>query len=154
MISPISGPQDEAEAARLMRRYAEETGIEACFATLEKELSALKVTFLCVLLARTGGGAVGCVALKALDPSRAELVRLYVEPLHRRGGVGRALMEAAIDVARAAGRHTVMLHTLERWTAATALYRRLGFGPAEPYCDVPLDDVRFFRLSLMEPART
>jgi GNAT superfamily N-acetyltransferase len=152
-ITRVSGPQDEAEAARLMRRYAEETGVEACFVALEAELSELSAAFLCVLLARVGGRAAGCVALKALDPGKAELVRLYVEPVHRHGGVGRALIEAAIEDACAGRRHTVVLHTLERWTAATALYRRLGFTPAEPYCDVPLDDVVFFELATAEPAR-
>ena len=153
-IARISGSRDEAEAVRLMRRYAEETGIEACFAMLEKELSEPKATFLCVLFARVDGSAAGCVALKALDRERAELVRLYVEPTHRHNGVGRALTEAAVDAARAEGRRAVLLHTLQRWTAATALYRRLGFVATDPYCDVPLDDVVFFELPIAEPVRS
>jgi carbonic anhydrase len=153
-IARVSGSRDEAEAAGLMRRYADETGVEACFVTLEKELSALSAAYLCVLLARVDGRAAGCVALKALDRERAELVRLYVEPALRRDGVGRALTEAAIDAARAEGRRTVLLHTRQRWAAATALYRRLGFAPTEAYCDVPLDDVVFFELAIVEPARS
>ena len=44
-------------------------------------------------------------------------------------GVGRALVEACLDRARAAGMREVLLSSLPQMTAAHALYREFGFVP-------------------------
>ena len=49
-------------------------------------------------------------------------------PGARGQGVGRALAEAALAAARAAGYRAVALETRDHVGAARALYRRLGFG--------------------------
>ena len=67
------------------------------------------------------------------------LEELYVVPDRRGEGLGRALMEAAIDVARSEGAREMHLSTSESDVAARALYESLGFtnrgghpdGPAE-----------------------
>ncbi|MBM3483866.1 MAG: GNAT family N-acetyltransferase [Alphaproteobacteria bacterium] len=128
----------------LMRAYAAEAGVEVCFQTLDAELKALPAGFSAVLVGMVDGTTAGCIALKALPEGRSEIVRLYVAPEARRLGLGRALVDAALDAARTHGRAKVVLHTLARWRAATALYRDMGFAPAAPYCAEPLDDVLFF----------
>ncbi len=55
------------------------------------------------------------------------LAELYVVPGRRGQGLGRALMEAAIEVARAEGADHMDLGTGEDDTAARALYESLGF---------------------------
>lgn len=135
----------EIEAVRgLMRAYAAEAGVACCFQTLDAELKALPAGFLVVLLGTADGAPAGCVALKELPDRRAEIVRLYVRPEARRHGLGRALVDAALETARLRGAENVVLHTLTRWRAATALYRSMGFTPTTPYCAVPLEDVLFF----------
>lgn len=66
------------------------------------------------------------------------LAELYVVP-HRRGhGLGRALLEAAIDAARRRGADYMDLGTSEGDVAARALYERLGFTNREGAPDGPV----------------
>jgi ribosomal protein S18 acetylase RimI-like enzyme len=55
------------------------------------------------------------------------LEELYVVPGKRGQGIGRALMEAAMELARAEGASRMDLGTSEDDTAARALYEKLGF---------------------------
>ncbi len=67
------------------------------------------------------------------------LAELYVVP-HRRGhGLGRALMTAAIELARAEGAGYMDLGTAETDVAARALYESLGFSNREGKPDGPVN---------------
>jgi ribosomal protein S18 acetylase RimI-like enzyme len=57
----------------------------------------------------------------------AYLEELYVVPEQRRKGIGRALLNAAIDTAREAGANHFELTTGETDTEARALYESRGF---------------------------
>jgi peptidoglycan/xylan/chitin deacetylase (PgdA/CDA1 family) len=46
------------------------------------------------VVATTGGRAVGCGALRAVDASSAEVKRMYVEPAERGTGVATAILDA------------------------------------------------------------
>ena len=59
------------------------------------------------------------------------LEELYVVPDHRGQGIGRALMDAAIDVARREGAGDMSLATGEDDVTARALYESLGFSNRE-----------------------
>jgi ribosomal protein S18 acetylase RimI-like enzyme len=59
------------------------------------------------------------------------LEELYVVPGRRGQGLGRALMEAAIELAREKGATHMDLGTSEDDVAARALYERLGFSNRE-----------------------
>jgi ribosomal protein S18 acetylase RimI-like enzyme len=59
------------------------------------------------------------------------LAELYVVPDRRGRGIGRALMEEAIAVARAEGADTMELGTGEDDVAARRLYESLGFDNHE-----------------------
>jgi ribosomal protein S18 acetylase RimI-like enzyme len=52
---------------------------------------------------------------------------LFVSADARRGGLGRALLQAAIDRARERGSRRIELDTAERNEAAVSLYRSFGF---------------------------
>lgn len=82
----------------------------------------------CLLLARSGGTAVGCIGLNAdpyaADEATARLRHLYVLSRYRRCGVGRALVGAALH--RAAGRYAIVrLRTDD--AGAARFYVSLGF---------------------------
>ena len=67
------------------------------------------------------------------------LEELYVVPRHRGQGLGRALMEAAMEVARHEGAAHMDLGTGEDDVAARSLYESLGFSNREGRADGPLN---------------
>jgi GNAT superfamily N-acetyltransferase len=88
-----------------------------------------------VLVAEHGGRVVGTVTYypDAADEGfgwpagRAGLRALGVEPRARGLGIGRALLEACLERALAAGAPVICLHTAEFMTAAVAIYEAAGF---------------------------
>jgi ribosomal protein S18 acetylase RimI-like enzyme len=67
------------------------------------------------------------------------LEELYVVPDKRGRGLGRALMEAAMETARSEGAGYMDLGTAETDTAARALYEKLGFSRTEGKPDGPVN---------------
>jgi ribosomal protein S18 acetylase RimI-like enzyme len=62
------------------------------------------------------------------DPSEHAFVSdLVVEPAHRHRGVGRTLMSAAEDYARARGARRIRLRVLARNTAARGFYESMNY---------------------------
>ena len=101
-----------------------------------------------LLVARTGGRSIGCVALRRLDAGYAELKRLWVRPEGRGSGAGRMLVAAAIDAARAAGHAAVRLDTTPGMEAAQALYVSFGFVEIAPYRANPVPGTRYLELAI------
>jgi ribosomal protein S18 acetylase RimI-like enzyme len=66
------------------------------------------------------------------------LAELYVVPRQRGHGLGRALMQAAIELARRVGADHMDLGTSEDDVAARALYESLGFSNREGGPDGPV----------------
>ena len=94
-----------------------------------------------VLLA--GDGPDGFAVLRfrpaiCTDALECYLAELYVVPARRGQGLGRALMNAAIEIARAEGADHMDLGTSEDDVAARALYESLGFTNREGGPDGPL----------------
>lgn len=147
LISRASG--DDAVALReLFREYAAWLGSEGWFGDPDSELAALPGGYDAILLARGGERAVGCVALRRLEDGACEMKRLYVRPVARGSGAGRALAEAIVEEARRLGFPTMRLDTLPTMGAAQALYRSLGFVECERYNDNPVPGVLFFELDI------
>ncbi|HTA14946.1 MAG TPA: GNAT family N-acetyltransferase [Solirubrobacteraceae bacterium] len=67
------------------------------------------------------------------------LAELYVAPPMRGRGLGRALMRAALDLARDRGADYMDLGTGEQDVAARALYESLGFSNREGKPDGPVN---------------
>jgi DNA-binding MarR family transcriptional regulator/GNAT superfamily N-acetyltransferase len=83
-------------------------------------------------IAEMDGQRVGCVMLVKDDPraKKADVARirlLLLEPQARGQGLGRRLVEACVDFARAKGYRRVTLWTHKELTAARAIYAKLGF---------------------------
>jgi GNAT superfamily N-acetyltransferase len=78
-----------------------------------------------------------------------ELKRLWVRRGFRGLALGRRLMQAAIDAARAAGAGAVYLDTVPAaMPEANRLYEAMGFERVERYNDNDVADIAFFRLGL------
>ena len=83
------------------------------------------------LVARDGGRAVGCGALRLLDARTAEVKRMYVEPDQRGGGIGATVLARLEAAAANFGVRRLVLETGVHQEAAIALYRRAGFAPVD-----------------------
>jgi ribosomal protein S18 acetylase RimI-like enzyme len=81
-----------------------------------------------VLLARDcDDRVVGCVALEPTGDGVFELSKMAVSPAERGRGIGRRLMDAAMDRAQALGASSLFLGSNRRLTAAIGLYESVGF---------------------------
>jgi len=78
------------------------------------------------LLLEADGQDVGFV-LWRVAADEAELLTIAVRSTHRRRGAGRALLEAIVDGARAAGARTLFLEVGADNPAARTLYEQRGF---------------------------
>jgi GNAT superfamily N-acetyltransferase len=85
------------------------------------------------VVAEDSGHAVGCGALQRLDPTTAEVKRMYVVPEARRRGLSRVILAAIEDRARELGITHLRLETALAFTAAVALYRSAGYHEIPPY---------------------
>ena len=83
------------------------------------------------LVARDGVRAVGCGAVRLLDPTTAEVKRMYVEPDHRGRGIGWTVLASLETAARGLGVQRCVLETGTHQEAAISLYRRAGFTQVE-----------------------
>lgn len=87
------------------------------------------------IVAEIDGAVVGfcSVAAPSRDPDApkgtAEIPAIYVEPDRRRGGVGAALMDAALVALEATGWRRVTLWVVATNANAKAFYARFGFLP-------------------------
>jgi len=145
-------PERIQRARELFQEYAKWSGLDLCFQGFPAELAGLPGYYApprgCLLLAETGGMAVGCVALRPLGDKVCEMKRLYIQPAWRGRGLGKALGREIIAVARRLGYGTMRLDTVPQMTSAIGLYRSLGFVPCAPYYETPLADTIFLELSL------
>lgn len=73
------------------------------------------------------GEPVGCVGLKAMADGGFEVVKMTVGEAARGAGLGRLLMQACIERAKALGAPRLYLETNATLGPALALYRAAGF---------------------------
>jgi len=101
-------------------RFAAVPGVRVLVALLDGALVGGVVYF--ADLAQYGGG--GTVTPEG-DASAFRMVA--VDPRARGAGVGKALVERCLALARAAGHRQVVIHTTEAQQVAWAMYLRMGF---------------------------
>lgn len=97
-----------------------------------------------LLLARDGAGEhVGHVRLDAGDDGAWYLSMLTVRPDRQDGGLGRAVLQAAEDYARAHGARRMQMSVLHAREALIAWYGRRGYGKTGETKPFPYGDARF-----------
>jgi GNAT superfamily N-acetyltransferase len=143
-----------AKARELLLEYgrfviAQPGAARFCFGALESEAARLPLSYQekgggCIL-ATFEGEPAGFVAWRALEPSAEillkawELKRIWVRPIARGLGLGRALVIAVLERAVAAGRKAIYLDTAPAsMVAAQRIYLELGFLP----CVLPTTTIR------------
>jgi GNAT superfamily N-acetyltransferase len=78
--------------------------------------------------------------MQRIGPDTVEIKRMYVEPSHRRAGVGRALLGKLIAAAQAERYTRVRLDSPDFITAAHDLYRSTGFVDIDSYPESEIPD--------------
>jgi putative acetyltransferase len=102
---------------------------------------------------RRNGELLGVGALKQLDRRHAELKSMHTVHAARGRGIGRAMLEHLIGVARDRGFRRVSLETgsMRAFAPARSLYASAGFRPCGPFADYsPSPNSTFMTLSLYE----
>jgi ribosomal protein S18 acetylase RimI-like enzyme len=132
----------------LFVEYQHSLGVDLEFQGFSAELERLPGPYQPPTGALLDGVICGCVGIRRLGETTAEMKRLYVKPRCRGTGMGKQLAEAAIAEARRLGYSEVMLDTLPAMDAAMGLYRSLGFAETPPYYENPIPGARFLALPL------
>ena len=73
-------------------------------------------------------------------PGESEFRMLAVDPAARGRGVGAALVQAVLDLARQHGDHAVVLSSLPQMRTAHRLYERMGFRRVPERDHMPIPD--------------
>ena len=138
----VAGPEDAGDVGRLLHafntEYDDPTPGEAALA--ERVLQLMGSDFVVLV----GGPGPDGLAVLRFRPSiwsqalECYLAELYVTPERRGHGLGRALMEEAISLAREKGADWMDLGTSENDVAARGLYESLGFRNREQGPDGPI----------------
>jgi ribosomal protein S18 acetylase RimI-like enzyme len=81
-----------------------------------------------ILTARDGEALIGCVAVTRKDEALGYLGMLCVLPTLQSGGLGRRLLDAAEDHARALGLTAMEMTVIDSRASLIAWYERRGYG--------------------------
>lgn len=121
--------RDEAEFARLNRVWLEGYGLfeEKDRQHLEEARESILGPGGEIFFARQGASVLGTCAAIELGDGRVELAKLGVTPEAQGKGLGRRLIEAAIEWARERGARRLALSSSTKLEAALRLYERMGF---------------------------
>ncbi len=155
-IHPVRSPTDLNATITLITAYADWLNLDLSFQDFSTEMANMPGKYTPptgeLLLARDEDGApIGCVGLRPTPvPGICEMKRLYIPPEGRGRGIGKALVNAVVEVARGLGYKEMKLDTLSSMTAAIGLYRQAGFVVCDAYYENPLMDVVFMTCSLRE----
>lgn len=147
---------EEMDAVRgIFREYADWLQVDYCLKDFEAELAGLPGAFAPpaggLWLAWVGDDLAGCIGFRPLETGVCEMRRLWVREAFRGHRLGRQLVEAALEAARAAGYARMSLETLGHMTAARSLYANLGFRAEARAYDGLDDDLRYMVCDLTSP---
>lgn len=139
-LRPVDSAGEQAQWA--MQQYFAELaqrfigGFDASGA-LDDAAASLRPPDGVFLLATDDVGVVGCGGVHRLDAQTAEAKRMWVHPRARGVGLGRRMLAALEEQARAMGCRDVVLDTNGVLTEAITLYRRQGYHDVPRYNDNP-----------------
>ncbi|KAE8146885.1 acyl-CoA N-acyltransferase [Aspergillus avenaceus] len=164
-IIPAQSSEHINAVRGLFTAYTAWLGLDLTFQGFAAELQSLPGQYaapcgeLLLAYSTEGDTPIGCAAVRPLKQSSdaergvsggdcCEMKRLYVVPEARGMGLGKALMNAAIQRAKDLGYTEMRLDTLPSMQGAVQLYERLGFLEIPAYYETPLEGTLFLALEL------
>jgi putative acetyltransferase len=148
MIIRPATPADLDEIRAMLREYEAWLQVDLCFQGFEKELAELPGEYAPPRGRLLIAEGAGCIALRPIDDEICEMKRLFVRAEHRGTGLGRTLVEAIIEEARAIGYKRMRLDTMPKMGGAQRLYESLGFRDIAAYRYNPEQGARFMELEI------
>jgi putative acetyltransferase len=135
-IAAESPLQDEVRSliAALNDYLLSLTPAEFCSHLTVEQMAGPETT---VFIARDGGKAVGCGALRRHADGIGEVKRMYTLPECQGQGIGGQVLGAVEALARSEGFKRLVLETGDRHPAAWRVYERAGFERCGPLLDYP-----------------
>lgn len=144
--------EEYINAAKLFKEYAAWLNIDLSFQNFEDELNELKTMYAApgggIIVCKINNEYVACVGLRKIDSDTAELKRMYVQPAFQRAGIAKALLEKAIELAKAANYKCIRLDTLNYMLPAINLYKKYGFVEIPAYYHNPNATAVYFELEI------
>ncbi|MEO6731199.1 MAG: GNAT family N-acetyltransferase [Ferruginibacter sp.] len=139
---------DYAEAAQLFHEYAVSIKINLDFQHFAEELKALKkmygIPWGGIILVKAQSVFIGCVAIRKIDEGTCELKRMYIKPGYQKMGIGKSVLNKALQLAKECNYSKVKLDTLSEMASAIHLYKQAGFYEIPPYYNNPLTTAVYF----------
>ncbi|CAB1246044.1 GNAT family N-acetyltransferase [Clostridium sp. MT-14] len=143
---------DLEEVKKLFLDYAGSLNIDLDFQGFQTEVNTLPGKYSSpdgiIILASVDGKSAGCVALRKILGDICEMKRFYVRDNYRGMGIGRKLIDIAIEKAKDMNYKYIRLDTLVTMKSAQHLYLSSGFYDIPAYTYNPFKDARFMELKL------
>jgi putative acetyltransferase len=149
-IIEASAPEEYRAAVGLFNEYIASLDFNLDFQNVDHELTILPTMYGPptgrLFLVQDGGTFVGCAALRRIEnDTTCELKRMYLRPVYRGLGIGKAIMEKAIESARGLSYTVMKLDTIGyKMPWAVKLYESYGFRETTPYNHNPHKGVLYF----------
>lgn len=152
----LAGKASEyAAAASMFRAYAADININLDFQHFEEELADLPKMYGAphggIILAMEREAVIGCVAIRSISKREGELKRMYIDPAHRHRGLGKMLLQKALELAQDCQYEKLKLDTLNYMKAAIHLYQQAGFYEIPPYYANPISEAVYFEIEMSSP---
>ena len=130
--------QDHDAVARELRAYLDWLGETLDGDGLDKDIANWQSAYdgvrgRLLIVEDPEGVVVGTAAVRLLELGVGEVKRMWIRPAHQGKGLGRPLMDACLDAARALGCARLRLDSEDRLAAAVHLYRTYGFTEIPDY---------------------
>ncbi|MBC7890440.1 MAG: GNAT family N-acetyltransferase [Ferruginibacter sp.] len=145
----LASTDNDYEAAGLLfKAYAASIQISLDFQHFSDELGGLKKMYGepygGIILAKEQEDIIGCVAIRKISDQVGELKRMYIKPGFQNRGIGKILLEKAIELAKQCNYLVVKLDTLNYMLPAIHLYQQAGFYETPPYYNNPIPTAIYF----------
>ena len=126
---------DETSVLKLVEEVLSEYGL--ALNTEEADLDVMDFE-----VAEENGQIIGSVGIYKLDEQTCELRKMYLYPKYQGQGIGKALMDHALEGARELGYKVITLQTNSVLVKALPLYEKYGFrqdnGEVCSRCDISM----------------
>jgi putative acetyltransferase len=151
-IKTAKSVKDFSEGKEIILEYVNWLGIDLSFQNFENEVNNLQEMYSepngGLILALMNYKTVGVVGIRKFEKKDCELKRMYVKMDYRNLGIGKLILEYAIELAKKLGYERIKLDTHDSMRTAIKLYIDYGFEEIESYRYNPNELTRYFELTL------